>query len=163
MTMTLCPGDKAPEFDVTSSDGKALRLADFRGKKNVVLYFYPRDFSAVCTRETCGFRDMYADLVSQDTEIIGVSTDDNASHEAFRKEHNVPFPLVADTTRALQEAYGANDNFLLQLIGRVSRQTFLIDKTGTIAGIFHGELSAKAHTDGIKSALVRLDGSAKSP
>ena len=87
--MTLASEHQAPDFDVISSDGRALKSADFRGKKNVVLYFYPQDFTAVCTRETCGFRDMYEDLKSQDTEVIGVSFDDDESHEKFRKEYNV--------------------------------------------------------------------------
>jgi thioredoxin-dependent peroxiredoxin len=154
--MPLAPGDDAPAFEVTSSDGKPLNLADFRGRKNVVLYFYPRDFTMVCTRETCGFRDMYEDLASQDTEVIGVSFDDDATHESFRKEHHVPFPLVADTQHALAEAYGATSSTIGKLLGRASRVTYLIDKGGKIAGIFKAELSAKTHVDGIREALQRL-------
>src|SRR5258706_15527782 len=105
--MALRVGQKAPDFDLTSSAGDRLRLSDFRGKKNVVLYFYPHDFTPVCTRETCGFRDMMSELAGKDTEVIGVSFDDDASHEAFRKEHSVPFALVADTQRALAKTYEA--------------------------------------------------------
>ena len=76
--MALKVGQQAPEFTVTAADGRALSLAEFRGKKNVVLYFYPADFTAVCTKETCGFRDSYEDLASKDTEVIGVSIDDDA-------------------------------------------------------------------------------------
>ena len=72
--MTLRVGQKAPEFDVVASSGERLRSADFRGRKNVILYFYPGDFTPVCTRETCGFRDAYADLEGKDAVIIGVST-----------------------------------------------------------------------------------------
>jgi len=160
--MALALGDKAPDFEVVSSDGKPLKLADFAGKKNVVLYFYPRDFTMVCTRETCGFRDMYETLASQDTEVIGVSFDDDRTHESFRKEHNVPFPLVADTSHTLAEAYGAAASMFGKLLGRASRVTYLIDKNGKIAGIFKAELSAKTHVDGIREALARLDRPAKS-
>src|SRR5262249_59580196 len=94
-------GDTAPPFDVTSRDGKRLRLEDFRGKKQVVLYFYPKDNTPVCTAEACGFRDMYEDLVAADTEVIGVSVDDEASHRGFASRHRVPFPLVSDNDRTL--------------------------------------------------------------
>lgn len=156
-------GDKAPDFDVTSSDGKPLKLADFRGKKNVVLYFYPRDFTMVCTRETCGFRDMYAELASKDTEVIGVSFDDDKVHEDFRKEHHVPFSLVADTSHALSESYGATSSMVGKLLGRASRVTYLIDKEGAIVGIFKAELSASTHIDGIRKALGQLDPPTRKP
>ncbi len=154
--MPLSIGDTAPSFEVTSSDGKTLKLADFLGKKNVVLYFYPADFTMVCTRETCGFRDMYEDLASADTEVIGVSFDDDQSHEKFRKEHRVPFPLIADTSRSLAEAYGATSSLVAKLVGRASRITYLIDKKGKIAGVFKAELSAKTHVEGIREALKNL-------
>ncbi len=154
--MPLALGDKAPDFEVTSSDGRTLKLADFLGKKNVVLYFYPADFTMVCTRETCGFRDMYGQLESQDTEVIGVSFDDDRKHEQFRKEHRVPFPLVADTSHSLAEAYGATSSLIARLVGRASRITYLIDKQGKIAGVFKAELSAKTHVEGIREALKNL-------
>jgi peroxiredoxin Q/BCP len=153
--MTLSIGTPAPEFEVTSSDGRALKLADFRGKKNVVLYFYPQDFTGVCTRETCGFRDMYEDLKSKDTEVIGVSFDDNESHEAFRKEHEVPFALVADVNKDLAKKYEAT-SLIRNLIGKASRVTYVIDKTGKIAGVFKAELSAGTHTGGVRDLLAKL-------
>lgn len=153
--MTLSVGSPAPEFEVTSSDGRPLKLADFRGKKNVVLYFYPQDFTTVCTRETCGFRDMYEDLKSKDTEVIGVSFDDDASHEKFREKHNVPFALVADTNKALADQYGAK-SVLTSLFGKASRVTYVIDKNGKIAGVFKAELSASKHLDGVRDCLAKL-------
>src|SRR5260370_40631868 len=105
--MSLAVGDPAPDFDVASSDGRRFKLEDFRGKKNLVLYFYPRDFTLVCTQEVCGFRDMYEELVGHDTEVIGVSVDDDSSHKGFAKKHNVSFPLVADTEKGLAKKYGA--------------------------------------------------------
>jgi peroxiredoxin Q/BCP len=153
--MTLAIGTAAPDFEVTSSDGRALKLADFRGKKNIVIYFYPQDFTGVCTRETCGFRDMYEELASKDTEVIGVSFDDDKSHEAFRKEHSVPFALVADTQKDLAKKYEAT-SMLGKIIGKAGRVTYVIDKTGKIAGVFKAELSAGTHTNGVRDLLAKL-------
>jgi thioredoxin-dependent peroxiredoxin len=148
-------GQQAPAFDVTSSDGKRIRLEDFRGKQNVVLYFYPKDFTRVCTRETCGFRDMYEELRGKDTEIIGVSLDSDDSHQKFATEYKVPFPLIADKDRTLAKSYEAIGP-LRGLIGIVKRVTFVIDKQGNIADILQSELNADAHLDGVKAALGRL-------
>lgn len=153
--MTLSIGASAPDFDVTSSDKRELKLSAFQDKKNIVLYFYPQDFTSVCTRETCGFRDMYADLQGKDTEVIGVSFDDDETHERFRKEHEVPFALIADTKRELSTRYEAV-GLLTKLIGRASRVTYVIDKKGKIAGVFKAEISAKTHVEGVRDLLARL-------
>lgn len=153
--MTLSVGAQAPEFEAKASDGRAVKLADLRGKKNVVLYFYPADFTLVCTRETCGFRDMYEDLASKDTEVVGVSFDSDEKHEAFRKEHNVPFPLLSDADKALAAKYEAT-SVMGKLIGRAARVTYVIDKSGKIAGVFKAELSAKTHVEGVRELLARL-------
>jgi thioredoxin-dependent peroxiredoxin len=153
--MALRVGDKAPDFDVVSSAGKALKLAELEGKKNVVLYFYPGDFTPICTKETCGFQEMYADLASKDTEVIGVSVDSDASHEKFAKEYKVAFALVSDAKRDLARRYGAT-SFLRDIIGKTARKTFVIDKQGRIAGIFEGELSASKHVDGVKALIGKL-------
>ena len=148
-------GDSAPDFDLVSSGGAPLKLRDLQGKKNVVLYFYPGDFTPVCTKETCGFRDMYAELEGKDTEVIGVSTDSDASHEKFKEAHSVPFPLVSDADRKLAAAYGAT-GLLHNLLGKVKRITYVIDKTGKIAGVFEGELSAGKHLEGVRGLLAKL-------
>jgi peroxiredoxin Q/BCP len=148
-------GDKAPEFDLVSSAGKALKLSEYAGKKNVVLYFYPGDFTPICTKETCGFRDMYAELESQDTAVIGVSVDSDDSHRRFAKEHDLPFDLVSDQKRELAKKYGAT-GFLRDILGKVARKTFLIDKEGRIAAILESELSASKHVGGVREALRKL-------
>jgi peroxiredoxin Q/BCP len=154
--MTLAIGDPAPPFDVTSSDGKRLSLADFAGKKQVVLYFYPKDDTPVCTAEACGFRDMYEDLMASDTEVIGVSTDDDRSHKGFAARYRVPFPLVADPERKLMAAYGAEAEGLARLLGGTKRVTFVIDKAGRIAGVFDSRFFARDHLDGVKETIARL-------
>jgi len=155
MAASLRVGDKAPEFDVVSSAGKALKLKEMAGKKNVVLYFYPGDFTPICTKETCGFRDIYAALESKDTEVIGVSVDSDASHEKFAREHKLAFALVSDGDKELARKYGAT-SFLRDILGKLARKTFVIDKNGVIAGIFEGELSASKHVDGVKGAIAKL-------
>jgi len=154
--MSLKIGEPAPQFDVTSSDGRRLRLADFAGKKNVVVYFYPADFTPVCTAEACGFRDMYADLQSHDTEVIGVSVDDEESHKAFARKHAVPFPLVTDRDRSLAHAFGAGGNFIDQLRGKTGRVTYVIGKDGRIHGVFDSALFAKRHLEGVRETLRKL-------
>jgi peroxiredoxin Q/BCP len=154
--MALKVGQPAPEFTVTAADGRELKLADFRGKKNVVVYFYPKDFTSVCTKETCGFRDAYQDLANKDTEVIGVSVDDDASHKKFAEKYKVPFALVSDPDRKLAGDYDATGG-LVGIIGRKARRlTYVIDKQGTIAGVFQGELSADKHVEGAKSVIAKL-------
>lgn len=156
--MALQVGDEAPSFDVTSSDGKRLRLEEYRGKKVVVLYFYPKDNTRVCTAEACGFRDMYEELMAKDIEIIGVSIDSDASHRGFAEKHRIPFPLVADPEKALARRYGATGG-MIGLIGLTKRVTFVIDKNGRIAGVFDSMRDAGAHLDGVKQTVARLKSS----
>ncbi len=154
--MSLAAGQPAPDFDVVAADGRHLRLADLRGQKNVVLYFYPADFTAVCTRETCGFRDAYAELAGQDTEVVGISVDDDGSHRKFADKYQVTFPLVSDPDRTLARRYDAAGGLLHGLLGKTARVTYVIDKAGTIAAVFRGELSASKHVDGARATITRL-------
>lgn len=153
--MPLKVGERAPDFDVVTSSGKKVKLADFAGKKNVVLYFYPADFTLVCTRETCGFRDAYEDLAGKDTEVIGVSVDSDESHRKFAEEHKIPFDLIADEQRELAKKYEAV-SFLRGLMGKSGRVTYVIDKKGAIAGVFDSEFRASAHVDGVRDVIARL-------
>jgi len=153
--MALRVGQKAPDFDVTSSSGKRLALKELAGKKNVVLYFYPGDFTPICTKETCGFRDAYEELAGQDTEVIGVSVDSDDSHKKFAKEHGLPFDLVSDKNKEIAKAYGAT-SFLRDILGKTSRVTYVIDKKGEIAGVFEGELSANKHVQGARDLIKKL-------
>ncbi|MBX3208482.1 MAG: peroxiredoxin [Labilithrix sp.] len=153
--MALRIGQKAPDFDVTSSSGTSLKLSDFIGKKNVVLYFYPGDFTLVCTRETCGFRDRYAELAGTDTEVIGVSVDSDETHQRFAKEYNVPFSLVSDANKSLAARYEAT-GFLSRLMGKTGRITYVIDKNGYVAGVFDSVLRASHHVDGVRDLVRKL-------
>lgn len=148
-------GEQAPDFEVVSSRGETVRLRDLLGRKNVVLYFYPGDFTPVCTRETCGFRDVYDELGSQDTEVIGVSVDSDESHRRFAERHRVPFTLLSDPKRELARTYGAT-SFVRDLLGKTGRITYVIDKSGKIAGVFQGELRASKHVDGVRNLVREL-------
>jgi len=148
-------GDLAPDFEATDAAGKTIRLSSYRGVKHVVLYFYPRDNTPVCTKEACGFRDMYASLQSQDSEVIGVSTDDDTSHRGFASQHRLPFPLLSDPDRRIAKLYGAAGSFF-GLLDRTKRLTFVIDKAGRIVRVFDAELRAGVHLDGVRNVLAEL-------
>lgn len=149
-------GDMAPDFEATTSAGDRIRLADYRGKQNVVVFFYPGDFTPVCTKEACGFRDLYATLRTRDTEVIGVSGDSDESHRKFASKHDLGYPLVADEDKALAKKFGAT-GFLTTLLGRVSRVTYVIDKRGKVAAVLKGELTAQTHLEGVEAALANID------
>jgi len=156
--MSLKVGDAAPDFDVTarqSGQDRPLSLRGILAEKNLVLYFYPRDFTAVCTREACGFRDAYAQLTSGDTEVVGVSVDDAATHDRFAREHQLTFPLVADRDRKLARLYGAT-SVLRDVLGVSARITYVIGKNGRIAAVFDSMIRASQHVDGARAAIQAL-------
>jgi peroxiredoxin Q/BCP len=153
--VALRVGQKAPDFEVTTSSGRRVKLSDFLGKKNVVLYFYPADFTLVCTREACGFRDSYAELVSKETEVIGVSVDTDESHRRFAEEYEVPFELVSDVKLDLAKSYDATGG-VWKLFGKTARVTYVIDKNGHIAGVFDSGLRASKHVDGVRELVRKL-------
>lgn len=100
-------GDPAPQFEGQDQNTNTVKLVDYIGKKNVLLYFYPKDFTGGCTKEACGFRDRMGDLANDNVAVIGVSFDSSESHFKFAKQYNLTFPLIADTTGAIANAYGA--------------------------------------------------------
>ena len=153
--MSLKVGDTAPPFTTTAADGKRIALADFAGKQNVVLFFYPQAETAICTKEACSFRDMYEELLAADTQVIGVSYDSREVSQGFASHHRLPFPLLPDTDHSVAKAYGAS-SLLGELINRTSRITYLITKNGQIAAIFRGLLSADVHVLGVRAAVKKL-------
>jgi peroxiredoxin Q/BCP len=152
----LRPGDQAPDFDVVDHNRRAVRLADFRGKKTVVLYFYPKDFTSICTAESCGFRDMYQNLAGANVEVVGVSLDSNDAHRRFAKQYDLPFSLISDRDKGLTRRYGALST-IRSLLGLAKRLTYVIGADGRIAGVFEGELSAKPHLEGVKTLVAGLN------
>jgi thioredoxin-dependent peroxiredoxin len=139
--MAIGVGDKAPDFKLRDQNGSEVSLADFRGKKAVVLYFYPKDETPGCTKEACSFRDSYEDFVKAGAEVIGVSGDSVTKHQAFAEHHRLPFTLLADEGNKLRKAYGVPATLWI-LPGRV---TYVIDKQGVVRHVFDSQLQATKH------------------
>ncbi|MFQ5580765.1 MAG: thioredoxin-dependent thiol peroxidase [Nitrospiria bacterium] len=150
----LQPGDEAPVFVLPSADGSDIDLLSYRGKKNVILYFYPKDSTPGCTKEACAFRDALAEISLTNTAILGVSLDSEKSHQKFIQKHELPFPLLSDTDKKVSEAYGVYK--LKKMYGRefwgIERSTFLIDKKGKIITSFL-RVKVDGHVDEVLAAL----------
>lgn len=135
-------GAVAPEFQAQSSDGRTVRLSDLRGKA-VVLYFYPKSFTPLCTMETRRFRDNHADIAALGAEVVGVSSDELGVQCEFGQRQQVNFPLLADPDRRIANAYGV----LWPMFGRARRVTFVIDEQGTIELVCWHEFQVSKHLD----------------
>lgn len=129
-------GQKAPDFTAKDQNGNTSSLSDFSGK-NLILYFYPKDDTPGCTAEACSFRDNYKLLMDQGCNILGVSIDDEKSHQKFIAKYSLPFPLIADTDKSIAEAYGVwvEKNMYGRKYMGVARKTFIIDREGIIKAI----------------------------
>ncbi len=132
----LNEGDAAPDFTAPDANGNEVKMSDFRGRR-VVLYFYPKDDTPGCTKQACSLRDSFPVFKDKNIEVLGVSLDDEASHQKFTQKYNWPFTLIADTNRTVSEAfgvYGEKNNYGKKYMG-INRTTFLIDENGTIKKI----------------------------
>ena len=131
-------GRPAPDFSLPSTTGENISLKQFKGKKTVILYFYPKDETPGCTREACSFRDQYAEFEKHNAVILGVSADSLESHQHFREKNNLPFPLLADEDATLSKMYGVykQKNLYGKKSMGIERTTFVIDRTGRIAQIY---------------------------
>lgn len=144
--MSLKVGDNAPDFSVNDQSGKPVKLADFKGKK-VVLYFYPKDNTPGCTAEACNLRDNYQALLDAGYVVLGVSSDDEKSHQKFISKFELPFPLLADTEKEIHEKYGTwveKSMYGRKYMG-TARVTFIIDESGKIEEIIE-KVNTKDHT-----------------
>jgi peroxiredoxin Q/BCP len=146
-------GDAAPEFELPDASGKRVRLSDFRGKKSVVLYFYPKDDTPGCTKEACSFRDQYEAFKDAGAEVIGISSDSEASHQKFATKYKLPFTLVADSGGGVRKRYGVPATLPGILPGRM---TFVIDRDGVVRHVFNSQLQATKHVDEALGVLKRL-------
>ena len=142
-------GDKAPEVLGIDANGNEVKLSDFAGRK-VILYFYPKDNTPGCTAQACSLRDSYAELQAAGYEVIGVSKDSAASHTKFAQKHELPFTLIADTDKTLNEAFGVwREKKMCGKVGMGTvRTTFIIDEQGVIIDAI-GKVNTKAHTEQI--------------
>jgi peroxiredoxin Q/BCP len=149
-------GDRAPDFSGTTGDGKRIALSDFRGKRALVLYFYPKDDTPGCTKEACSFRDHKGDIEAAGAEIVGVSMDTAESHQKFTAKHSLNFPLLSDRDGAIAKAFGVTRLGGLIPFLPVKRVTFVIDRDGVVRKVIASELSMDAHVDGAIAALREL-------
>ena len=148
-------GNKAPDFTAIDQDGEKVKLSSFRGEKNVVLYFYPKDMPPGCTTQACDFRDQHKKF--KNTVILGVSIDSTERHQKFIAKYDLPFTLIADIDKKVVQKYGIWQE--KKLYGKtfmgIVRTTFIIDKNGTIQKIFP-KVKVKTHIEDVLSALKEI-------
>jgi peroxiredoxin Q/BCP len=146
--MALKVGDKIPFFTAKDSRGSNFEVRDYIGKP-LVIYFYPKDDTRVCTEQACSFRDNYEDFKNLGCEVIGISSDSSSSHEKFSTKYNLPFILLSDSDKKLRRLFGVSNDLLGLIPGRT---TYVIDKNGIVILIFNS-MSGKIH---IQKALEIL-------
>jgi thioredoxin-dependent peroxiredoxin len=143
--MALAVGSDAPTFTLKDTNGNTVSLSDFKGK-TVVLYFYPKDDTPGCTKQACSFRDAIDQYKSKDVVILGVSADDEASHQAFTQKYSLNFPLLADTDKSLIKAYDVDGG------GYAKRVTYVIDGNGKIIKV-DSSVNTSTHASDVLAAL----------
>jgi peroxiredoxin Q/BCP len=153
-------GKPAPDFTLsalTREGETTITLANYRGKKSVVLYFYPKDDTPGCTKEACAFRDLRAEFAAAGAEILGISPDAIKSHIKFAEHHALPFPLLSDVDHRVAEAYGAwreKQNYGKTYMG-IQRSTFVIDKEGTVRKVW-ASVKVDQHADKVLEIVKGL-------
>ena len=136
--MSVEPGQEAPDFTLPTDGNGSVSLSELAGKK-VVLYFYPKDDTSGCTAEACGFRDSFPDYSGAGAVVIGISKDSVASHDKFKKKHNLPFILASDAGSDICEKYGTwveKSMYGRKYMG-IERCTYLLDQEGIVRGVWH--------------------------
>ncbi len=140
----LTEGQKAPDFTLTDSKGEAFSISDLFGKKSIVLYFYPKDFTPGCTKEACTFRDAYEVFLEAGAEVVGISTDSVESHEKFADKKDLPFVLLSDPGGKVHKLYDVSPKLFGLLPGRV---TYVIDKNGVVVNAFQSQININRHVN----------------
>lgn len=140
--MGLNIGDKVPFFTAKNSDGTNFEIKNYIGQP-IVIYFYPKDDTRICTQQACSFRDSYEDFKNLGAEVIGISSDSISSHKKFSKKHQLPFVLLSDEEKKLRKLFGVPNDLLGLIPGRV---TYVIDKKGIIVLIFNS-MSGTIHVE----------------
>ena len=154
--MSVDVGDKAPDFTMPTDGNGTVELAKLRGKP-VILYFYPKDDTSGCTAEACGFRDSFPDYSKTGAVVIGVSRDSVASHDKFKKKHNLPFILASDADGKVTEGYGVwveKSMYGRKYMG-IDRSTFLIDRDGVVRGAWR-KVKVPGHVTEVLKAVQAL-------
>lgn len=147
-------GEKAPAFEGKDQNGNVVKLSNFKGKK-VALYFYPKDNTPTCTVEACNLRDNFSALKKAGIEVIGISMDEEKSHQKFIEKYNLPFPLIADTEKEIIEAFGVwgEKKFMGKVYDGIHRITYLIDENGLVLHRFD-KVKSKEHAQEILEVIA---------
>ena len=140
--MALKVGDKLPDFSAKDTNGNLFNSKDYIGKQSLVIYFYPKDETKVCTQQACSFRDNYQEFKDLGAEVIGISSDSVQSHVKFKSKFNLPFILLSDNDKKLRKLFGVENDFLII----PGRQTFVVDKNGFIIMVFNS-MSGTIHIE----------------
>jgi peroxiredoxin Q/BCP len=151
--MEIKVGDNAPDFTLPSQMGDKVKLSEFFGKKNVVLYFYPKDETIGCTKEACAFRDSYDVFTDMGAEVLGVSGQSVESHKGFASHYGLPFLLLSDVDNRVRQLYGVPTTMGI-IPGRV---TYIIDKKGVVRHIFNSQYQPEKHVQEALDMLKKLD------
>jgi len=146
--MALKVGDKLPNFTAKDTNGNVFNSSDHIGKQALVIYFYPKDETKVCTQQACSFRDSYQEFKDLGAEVIGISSDTIQSHIRFKSKFNLPFILLSDNDKKLRKLFGVENDFLII----PGRQTFVIDKNGFVIMVFNS-MSGTIHIEKALKAL----------
>jgi len=154
MNTELKVGDKAPDFSLPANSGNTIALKSLAGKQ-VVLYFYPKDDTPGCIKQACGFRDQITNIENVNTVVLGVSTDDLASHEKFIKKYGLPFTLLSDENAEVSRAYGVykEKSMYGKTYWGIERTTFVIDERGRLKAIFR-KVKVDVHMQEVMDALT---------
>lgn len=152
--MAVRVGDKCPVFEARDQHGQLVQSSEFIGKKNLIVFFYPKDNTSGCTAEVCSFRDSYEDFLSLDTEVIGISSDSEKSHNNFASKHNLNFHILADKGGKIRKQFGVKGKFFGLIPGRV---TYIMDKEGMVKNIFENLFEAELHIKNAKEFISKID------
>lgn len=146
----LKKGDRAPDFSLPDESGQQVTLASLLAQGPLILYFYPADFTPICTAEACSIRDMHDEILDVDMQVVGVSPQSSSSHTKFKDKFNLPFPLLFDDSKRVIRAYGADG-----MLGMgVRRATFLVDEAGQIENLVVSDLFVSSHVKFIKQVIA---------
>jgi len=149
-TKELTIGDTIPSFQLPDQNGKIFNSADHLGKTDLVIFFYPKDESMVCTKEACSFRDRYADIIKAGAIVIGINGGSVSSHKQFQEHDHLPYPLLSDSANRVLNAFGIPKQFFM-----TGRKTFVVDKTGKIVFTYNSSLKGSKHAEKALAYLKR--------
>lgn len=143
-------GDIAPDFKLPDADGKIYSLSEYKGKKPVVIYFYPKADTPGCTKQACGIRDEWSEFKKNGIQVLGISVDSKKALKKFEEKYNLNFPLLSDENKEVCKAYG-----VLSVLGFANRVTFVVDKEGKIAHIIE-KVNVETHAKEVLDIALKL-------